>query len=102
MDGYKLFFLIRSSDLVDYSETTDRSTARAIVAARRIDFAIVAEAQKARVVTVRRGRPTAAADTDIVETAIVATAARTRSRIPDRGSTTELAGEVHAFIGTAV
>jgi hypothetical protein len=26
----------------------------------------------------------------------------TRSRIPDSGSTTELAGEVHAFIGTAV
>ena len=73
---------------------------RAIAVARRTDAAIVVEVQVVRVVTERRSRPTAAVVADIVETAI-AVAAITRSRVPDGGSTAELAGEVHAFIGTA-
>ena len=76
-------------------------TVRAIVAARRIDVAIVVEAQAVRLVAVRRCRPTVAADTDTAE-ASIAVAATPRSRIPDGGSTAELAGEVHAFIGTVV
>ena len=77
-------------------------TDRAIVAViRRMDAAIVAEAQDAGVVTVRRSRPIVAvvADTDETATAVAAT---TRSRIPDGRSTAELAGEVHAFVGTVV
>ena len=62
-------------------ETTDRSTERATVAARRIDAAIVAEVQAVRVVTVRRSRPIVTAVADIAETANAV--AKTRSRIPD-------------------
>ena len=80
----KIYFdsSLKLSDLVDDLETTDRSTAQAIVAGRRIDAAIVVEAQPVRVVIVRRSRPIAAVVADIVETAIVA-AATTRSRLPD-------------------
>ena len=76
-------------------ETTDRSTVSAIFVERRIDDAIVAEAQEVRVVIVRRSRPIAAAEADIVETASAA-AAITRSRIPYGRSFAEPAGEVHA------
>ena len=70
-----------SQDL--FLETTDRSTVRAKVAARRIDAATVAEAQVAHAaVDVRRSRPIAAVAADIAETAIVAVAT-TRSRIPN-------------------
>ena len=78
------FFRIRSSDFVDYLETTDRVAARAIVVVRRIDAAIVAEEQVVRVVAVRRGRPIAAVVTDTVQAAIVVVAI-TRSRIPRCG-----------------
>ena len=68
---------------------------------RQTDAAIVAEVQVVRsvaIAAVRRRRPiVGAVVTDTVETAI-GVVARTRSRVPDGGSTTELAGEVHAFI----
>lgn len=73
---------LRLSDLVDDLETTDRPTGRAIVAVRRIDVAIVAEVQAARVVSARRSRPIEAEAADMVETANIAVAI-TRSRIPD-------------------
>ena len=38
-----------------FFETTDRPTVRAIAAARRIDIALVAEAQNVRDVAARRG-----------------------------------------------
>ena len=76
-------------------------TVRAIVVARRTDVAIDAEVQIERVVTVRRSRPIEAVAADIVETANVAVAI-TRSRVPDGGCRTELAGEVHAFVGAVV
>ena len=76
-------------------------TVRAIEAALRIDAATVVEVQEVRVVTVRRSRPIAADVTNMVETAIVVVAI-TRSRIPDGGCRTELAGEVHTFIGTII
>ena len=82
-------------------ETTDRPTARAIAAARRIDVAIVAEEQVVRVVTARRSRPAVAVEADIAETAIVAVAI-TRSRVPNGACRTEPAGEVHAFVSAAV
>ena len=72
-----------------------------MVVVRRIDVAIVAEEQVVRAAAVRRGRPKVADSADIFETAIVVVAT-TRSRIPDGGGTAELAGEVHAFIGTVV
>ena len=96
-----LILRLRLSDFVDDLETTDRSTVRAIAVARRIDVAIVLEVQAVGVFIVRRSRPIEAGVADIVETAIVAVAT-TRSRIPDGGGTAELAGEVHAFIGTVV
>ena len=74
---------------------------RAIVAVRQPDAAIFVEVQVVRFVTVRRSRPTEAVEADIEETAI-AVVARTRSRIPYRRCTTELAGEVHASIGAVV
>ena len=74
---------------------------RATVAARRIDEAIVVEAQAVHFAAVRRGRPTVAAVTDNVQ-AVIAVVAIPRSRIPDSGSTAELAGKVHTFIGTVV
>ena len=82
-------------------ETTHRLPVRAIVVVRRIDVAIAEEVQGVRVVIVRRSRPIAAVVTDIVQTAIDVVAT-TRSRIPDGGGTAELAGKVHAFIGTVV
>ena len=97
----KNYSSLKLSDLVDDLETTDRSTAQAIVAGRRIDAAIVVEAQPVRVVIVRRSRPIAAAVADKVETAIVVVAI-TRSRIPDGGCRTELTGEVHALAGAVV
>ena len=98
----KNYSSLKLSDLVDDLETTDRSTAQAIVAGRRIDVAIVAEAQFAHAaVDVRRSRPIVAVEADIVETAIVAVA-RTRSRVPDGLVRTELAGEVHTFVGAIV
>ena len=57
-------------------------TVRAIVVVRRIDVAIVVEAQVVRVVAivaVRRGRPIVAVVANIVQTAIVVVAI-TRSR----------------------
>ena len=65
-------------------ETADRLTGRAIVAVRRIDEAIVAEAQVVRDVAVRRGRPIVAVATDTAETAN-AGGEITRSRIPSCG-----------------
>ena len=82
-------------------ETTDRDTVRAIEAVRRIDVAKMVEVQEARVVIVRRSRPIAAVVADIAQTAI-AVVAKPRSRIPDGLIQTELAGEVHAFIGAIV
>ena len=76
-------------------------TVRANAAARRTDVAIVAEAQAVREVAARVSRPTEADVADIVEAAIVA-AARTRSWVPDSTGRTELAGEVHTFVGTVV
>ena len=84
-----------------FFDTTDRKPVRAKVAGRRNDVATEVEVQAVRVFAVRRGRPTVAAATDIVETAISAVAI-TRSRIPDGGSRAELTGEIHAFIGTVV
>ena len=97
----KNYSSLRLSDLVDCLETTDRLTVRAIVVARRIDAAIVAEVQVVRVVAVRGSRPTIADIADNVETAIAA-AAITRSRIPDDRCRAKLTGEVHAFVGTVV
>lgn len=51
------------------------------MAARRIDIATIVVVQAVRVAVDRRGRPIAAAETDIVETAIEVVAI-TRSRIP--------------------
>ena len=76
-------------------------TARAKVVERRIDEAIGVEVMAVRVVAVRRGRPIVAEVTDIVETAIVVEAI-TRSRVPDGLVRTELAREVHAFVGVVV
>ena len=76
-------------------------TARAIVVVRRIDVAIVAEAQVVRAEAVRRCRPIVAVVADIEETAMVVEAI-TRSRIPDGRSRSELAGEVHTFISAVV
>ena len=73
---------LKLSDFVDDLETTDRSTVRATAGDRRIDAAIVVEAQIARAVIVRRSRPRGAAVADIAETAI-AVVAITRSRVPD-------------------
>ena len=84
-----------------FSEATDRQTVRAKVVARRIDAARAVEVQAVRAVAVRRSRPIVAVATDKAQAATVGVAI-TRSRIPDSGSTAELAGEVHAFIGTAV
>ena len=91
---------LRLSDFVDDLETTDRSAACAKAAARRTDVATMAEVQAVRVVTVRRSRPIVAEVAETAETAIVA--ARTRSRIPNGGCRTELAGKVHALVGAAV
>lgn len=66
-----------------------------MVAARRMDVAIVVEVQVVRDVAVRRCRPIVAAVSNIAQTSIVA-AAKTRSRIPDGLICAELAGEVHA------
>ena len=63
-------------------ETTDRLTARVIVAERQTDVAKVAEVQAVRVAAERGSRPTVAAEADMVETAIAADET-TRSRIPD-------------------
>ena len=63
-------------------ETTDRVTVRAIDADRRIDVAIVVEAQAVRSAIARRSRPIVAVAANNVETAVVAVAI-TRSRIPD-------------------
>ena len=82
-------------------ETTDRKTARAIVAVGRSEVAIVAEVQAARAAAARRSRPTVAVDADKVETAIVVVAI-TRSRIPDGLVRAKLAGEVHTFVGAVV
>ena len=76
-------------------------TVRAIVAARRKEVAIVVEAQNERAAATWRGRPIVAAVTDTAQAAIEAVATP-RSRIPDGGSTAELAGEVHAFIGAVI
>ena len=67
-----------------------------------MDVAIAAEVQGVREVIVRRSRPIAAVVADTADTASSEVAAITRSRIPDGRCRTELAGEVHAFIGTAV
>ena len=73
---------------------------RATVAVRRKDAATAVEVQAVRAVAARRGRPiVAVADTAEAATAAVAI---TRSRVPDGGSTAELAGEVHAFIGAVI
>ena len=88
---------LKFSDLVDDLETTDGLAVRATVVARRIDVTTVGEVQAVRVVIVRRSRPTGAAVADIAQTAN-AVAATTQSRVPDGRSTTELAGEVHAFV----
>ena len=82
-------------------ETTDRAAVRAIVVVRRIDAAIVAQVQAVRVAIVRRSRPIVAAASDIGQTA-VAEAATTRSWVPDGRGRAELAGKVHAFVGTIV
>lgn len=83
-----------------FSEATDRQTVREKVVARRIDAARAVEVQAVRAVAVKRSRPIVAV-ADKAQAATVGVAI-TRSRIPDSGSTAELAGEVHAFIGTAV
>ena len=79
---------------------------RANAVARRRDAAIAvidkaAEVHVVRFVIARRSRPIEAVVADIVQTAVVG-AAITRSRIPDGGCRTELAGEVHAFVRTLV
>ena len=56
-------------------------TDRAIAAVRRIDSAIIEEAQAVRAEAVRRRRPIVAAAADIAKTATVV-AVITRSRIP--------------------
>ena len=81
-------------------ETTDREAGRAIAAARRTEVAIVADVHVVRAAAARRCRPILA-EADIVETA-TAVAASTRSRIPDGECGTEIAGEVHAFVGAVV
>ena len=63
-------------------ETTDRTTARAIAAARRIDVATAGEVQVERVAAVRRSRPIDAAVAGRFDSANVA-AEIPRSRIPD-------------------
>ena len=68
---------------------------------RQIDVVKDVEVQVVRVVIARRSRPTDAEAADTAETAIVV-AATTRSWIPDDRSAAELAGEVHAFVGTAI
>ena len=57
-------------------------TGRAIVIARRIDVATVAEVQVVGVVIARRSRPIAAVVADTADTAVIE-AATTRSRVPD-------------------
>ena len=74
---------------------------RATVVVPRTDAARVAEVQGVRAVTVRRSRPIGAAVADIEQTATTA-GVITRSRIPDGRGRTELAGEVHAFVGAVV
>ena len=81
-------------------ETTDRATVRATPAFRRPDGAIVEVNQEVSVVINRRSRPIVAFDSNKVQT--YNGVAKTRSRVPDGGSTAELAGEVHASIGPAV
>ena len=66
--------------------------ARANEVVQRKDAATAAEEQAVRVAIVRRSRPIAAEVADIAQTAIVAVA-KTRSRIPDGRSRTELAEE---------
>ena len=61
-------------------DTTDRLTDIAIVAARRINVAIVEEVQGVREDADRRSIPIVAVVADTAETATVAV---TRSRIPD-------------------
>ena len=92
---------LKLSDLVDDLETTDRPTVRAIVVVGRKDVATAAEVQVVCAAIVRRSRPIDAVVADIDETAI-AVAAITRSRVPDGRCRTELAGEVHAFVGAIV
>ena len=92
---------LKLSDFVDDLETTNRSTVRAIVVVGRKDAATAAEVQVVRAAIVRRSRPIDAVVADIDETAI-AVAAITRSRVPDGRCRTELAGEVHAFVGAIV
>ena len=82
-------------------ETTNRVTAREIAAVRRTDVAIGGEGQDVREDIVRRSRPivAVAADTEQIP---IAVAAITRSWVPDDGSTSELAGEVYAFVGDVI
>ena len=97
----RLTFIIHASYIL-FLETTDRITVRAIVVVRRIDVAKIAvEVQAARAVTIRRCRPIATDDANIVEAAI-AVVAITRSRIPDGTCGTELDGEVQTLVGAAV
>ena len=75
---------------------------RGIIAVRRNDDGLVGEGQIVRVVIVRRMSPTVAGDADIFQAATEAAVATTRSRIPDSGSITELAGEIHSFVGIII
>ena len=95
-----LILRLRLSDLVDELETTDRLTVRATAAFRRIDVAIVVEAQVVRAAIARRSRPIVAVVADTVETEV--DAAITRSRIPDGRCAAELAGEIPAIVGSVV
>ena len=79
-----------------FLEATDRLAERTMVAAPRIDEAIVVEEQVVRAVAKWSTRPIAAAAADIVQRPTTA-AAITRSRVPDGRSTAKIAGEVYTF-----
>ena len=73
---------------------------RTIAVVRRIDAAIVVEAQVVRAVMSWSNRPIVAdADTEQRPTIVVA---KTRSRVPDGGSTAKIAGEVYTLFAAII
>ena len=78
-------------------EATDRLAVRTtVVVVRRLDAAIAAEVQVARVFAIWSTRPIEADAAGIVQRPIEGVAI-TRSRVPDGECTAKIAGEVYTF-----